>query len=945
MVVRMVVEFRVLGDVGVHIAGQRVDVGHLRQQCVLVSLLADANQPVPAEALLDRAWGGRAPRRGRATVHSYVSRLRKILAPTAEAGIVRRPGGYVLTVDPMAVDLYCFGSLVERARAVGDDEHAGELLVQALGLWRGEAFPALDTPWLNALRETLNRQRIGAELDRYDVALRRGQHARLLDELSAAVTKDPWDERLAGQLMLALYRCGRQASAIALYHRLRRGLAEELGADPGPPLQRLHQQILTADPAVAAPNPASATSSAGVRMPAAADTSGAAAAPRQLPASPGSFTGRGTELTELSRHLHESAGAATVVISAIGGIGGIGKTWLALRWAHANVERFPDGQLYVNLRGFDPAGDPVPWPVAVRGFLDALGVDPGRVPADPQAQVGLYRSLVAGRRMLVVLDNARDTETVAQLLPGTGGSAVLVTSRHQLPGLVTGHGARPMALDLLPDSEARELLARQLGAARITAEPDTITELVRHCAGLPLALGIVAARAVLQPGRPLADLAAQLRTAGTRLDALDAGELSANLRAVLSCSVAALAPVTAEVFALVGLAPGPDIGLAAAASLVGRPAEETRGLLKQLLTANLVQEHAGGRYRMHDLVRLYAVELAGHDRRTDPADPARAALLRLFDHYLHTAYAGALLLSPQRDPLNLAESVPGVAAQKLVDLDEALAWFTAEYPVLLAAIRHAGAAGFNRHAYQLPWTLATFFDRQGHWDDWVTVQRAAVEAARRTADRPAQAQAHRLLANAYSNLRRYVETHANLRHALGRFEELGDDAGCAHVHLDIALLFDRQGQPAQALPHALRSLELYRVAGTGLQQAVALNAIGWYHSQLGEHRDAVGYCEQALALSAEAGSQYGQANTWDSLGYAHHHLGEHRRAAACYTEALALFRAIGDRHAEGIVLAHLGDTHDASGDATAARDAWRAAQAILDDLAHPEAAALRAKLR
>jgi DNA-binding SARP family transcriptional activator/tetratricopeptide (TPR) repeat protein len=925
MVVAMTVEFRVLGDVDVRVDGRPVEVGHARQQCVLVGLLADLNRPVPADVLLERAWGERLPQRGRAALHGYVSRLRRVLAPAAGTGIVRRPGGYVLTVaDPMSVDLYRFGSLVEQARGAGDDRHAGELLVEALRLWQGEAFATLDTPWLNALRETLHRQRAGAELDHYDVALRRGEHAWLLDELTEAAKRDPWDERLAGQQMLALYRCGRQAEAIDVYQRLRRRLVEELGTDPGPPLRRLYQQILAADGALASPEPAPAPA-----------TPGPAAVPRQLPALPGTFTGRSAELAELSRQLSGPAGPAAVVISAIGGVGGIGKTWLALRWAHTNAARFDDGQLYVNLRAFDPAAEPVSWPVAVRGFLDALGVDPRRVPGDPDAQAGLYRSLVAGRRMLIVLDNAGDTDTVARLLPGSGAHAVLVTSRHQLPGLVTAHGARPVPLDRLPDADARALLGRQLGPARVAAEPAAVTELVRHCAGLPLALGVVAARAALRPDRSLADLAAQLRTAGTRLDALDAGELSANLRAVLSCSVAALSPVAAEVFALLGLAPGADIGPAAAASLAGRTPEETLGLLRQLVTANLVQLHAPGRYRMHDLVRLYAAELAG---------PDDAARLRVLDHYLHTAHTAARLLSPHRDPLPLTPAAPGATPEKLDTADEAMAWFTAEYPILLAATRRAAAAGLDRYAWQLPWTLAGFFGRQGHWEDWVAVQRVAAAAAGRLADLPAQAEAHRLLANAYYSLRQYEQAHAYLRLALDDFETLADSASCAHVHLNLALVFEREGNLAQALSAAQRCLELYRAAGTAGDQAVALNAVGWFHAQLGAYREAIDHCRQALALSKQAGMGYGQPGTLDSLGYAHHQLGEYEQAVECYTGALAGFRAMGDRHSEGRAFSHLGDTHHARGDLDAARTAWRAAEAILDELADPEAGTIRTKL-
>ncbi|MBO3743033.1 AfsR/SARP family transcriptional regulator [Actinoplanes flavus] len=930
----MAVEFRVLGAIEVCVDGRPADIGHVRQQCVLVALLVEAERAVPIDQLVHRVWGDHPPQRVRSTLHSYLSRLRQVLAPVPEAVIERRAGGYVLAVDPMTVDLHRFRDLVTRARAAGRDEPGVSLLTDALGLWRGEAFATLDTPWLNSVREGLDAERLAAELDRNDLLLGIGRHADLLAGLSAAAAAHPWDERLAGQLMLALYRCGRQAAALDLYQRLRLRLADELGADPSPPLRRLHQQVLTADPALDAPEAATAVSAgvppAGRRLP----------LPRQLPASPSTFTGRAAELARLDEIMTASAGrGATVVISAIGGSGGIGKTWLALRWAHDNAHRFPDGQLYVNLRGFDPTTDPVAPAVALRGFLDTLGVAPADIPADTDAQAALYRSLIAHRRILIVLDNARDTATVTPLLPGTSAGAVLVTSRHQLGGLVTTHGARPLALDVLPDADARDLLLRHLGRQRAASDERSVAELVRQCAGLPLALGIIAARAALQPGLSLAALAGELRAAGTRLDALDAGELAVNLRAVLSCSYRALTPEAARLFALLGHTHGPDLSLAAAASLAGTPIGATRSVLHQLTAAHLVHEHVPGRYRMHDLVRLHAVELAAG------AEPGREALHRLLDHYLHTAYRAALLLSPHRDPLTLTAARPGTVPTDLADLDAAMLWFTTEHPVLLATIVHAGAAGFDVHACQLPWTLATFFDRRGHWHDWVTAQHEGLEAARRLGARADQAQAHRLLANAYSNLRRYEDAHGHLGCALTLFGELGDDAGRAHVHLDIAMLFDRQGLPREALPHAHRTLELYRAVGTPLKQAVALNAVGWYHSQLGEHREALGYGEEALALSQQAGSPYGQANTWDSLGFAHHHLGEHRQAIACYRQALDLFRDIGDRHAEALVRDHLGDTHHAVGDAATAREEWRQALDTLERLGHPAAGELRAKLR
>ncbi|MFJ8828681.1 AfsR/SARP family transcriptional regulator [Micromonospora aurantiaca] len=939
----MAVEFRVLGDLDVRIDGRTVRIGHARQQCVLAALLVEPNRVVATEHLISRVWGDEVPDGATATLRGYLSRLRQALAGADEVRIVRRHPGYLLAVDPDRVDLHRFRALTEQARRAGDDATAIGCLERALGLWRGEAFDGLTTPWLAAYRQTLDRQRLAAALDRNDIALRRGGHARLLPDVLALSGRHPWDERLAAQAMLALYRCGRQADALAHFHRLRRRLAAEIGADPSPPLAQLYQQILTADAAIAPPDPPGGVELSAPATGPTGTARDAGTVPRQLPPSPGVFAGRIAQLARLDEQLgdagHPGGAGSPVVISSIGGGGGVGKTWLALRWAHANAGRFPDGQLYVNLRGFDPTGEPVGWPVAVRGFLEALGVEPARVPADPEAQASLYRTLVAGRRLLVVLDDARDAATVIPLLPGTPTSAVLVTSRRQLAALVTTHGARPLPLDVLPDDEARELIVRQVGPARVAAEPDAVAAVLRFCGGLPLALGIVAARAALHPDLPLSSVAAELTTAVHPLDALAGDEATTNLRVVLSRSLAALTPAAAEVFTLLGLAPGPDISRAAAAGLTARTPDELRLLLRELVDAHLVQEHVAGRYRMHDLVRTFAAERAAGDEAG-----SRCALRRLVDHHLHTAHAAALLLSPQRDPLTLTPAAPGVTAERLDDLAAALAWFTSEHQVLMATIEYAAGSGLDTAAGQLSWTLATYFDRQGHWHDWATVARRAVEATGRSGDRPAQAQAHRLLAGACSNLGRYAEAQRNLLAALDLFAALGDDEGRAHTHFDLSMLHDRQRQPREALPHARRSLALYERVGGPLKQAVALNAIGWYHSQLGEHHYAIVYCRRALALSEQAGSAYGQANTWDSIGFAHHHLGEYEHAVDCFQQALALFAGIGDRHASGIVLDHLGDTWAAAGRTDAARDAWRRSLSLLDELGHADAAAVRRKL-
>lgn len=505
----MTVKFGLLGTTEARIDGLLVeDLGHPRQRHVLAALLIGANRPVPAKQLIDRVWAGRPPQRALGTLYSCISRLRRALAPASrDVRIARQAGGYLLTVDPSAVDLHHFRRLVVRAGAAHRDERAADLLERALGLWRGEAFAAADTPWFNALRAVAHQERLAAELDLADIRLRRGDHARLLPELSARAQQHPLDERVAGQLMTALYRSGRAAEALDLYQAVRRRLADEPGIDPGPALRQLHQQVLTAAPVLATPAVRPATRSAPSPTP----------VPRQLPAPPLLFTGRTRELGLLDSPFGPSTGQAhSVVILAIGGVGGIGKTWLALHWAHENLERFPDGQLYVDLRGSTPLGEPVQPRTAVRGFLDALGADPATVPADPDAQAALYRGLTAGKRLLIVLDNARDTAQVAPLLPGSPTCTVIVTSRRRLAGLAVAHGARPLILDTLTDTEARRLLTRYLGTDRVAAEPEGVTALLDHCAGLPLAIGVLAARATTSPGVRLTELAAELHEEQTR---------------------------------------------------------------------------------------------------------------------------------------------------------------------------------------------------------------------------------------------------------------------------------------------------------------------------------------------------------------------------------------------------------------------------------------------
>jgi tetratricopeptide (TPR) repeat protein len=664
--------------------------------------------------------------------------------------------------------------------------------------------------------------------------------------------------------------------------------------------------------------------------------------PRQLPPAVAHFAGRVDELATLSGLLRGRAEiGGTVVISAIGGTAGVGKTALAVYWAHQVADRFPDGQLYVNLRGFDPVGQVVTPGDAVRRFLDALEVPAERIPVDLDAQAALYRSQVAGRRMLVVLDNARDSAQVRPLLPAAAGCLVLVTSRNQLSGLVAADAAQPINLDVLSAGEARELLARRLGNERVAAEPDAVEQIIDRCARLPLALALVAAQAAARPGVALHVLAGELVDARQRWQTLTGDDPHTDVRAVFSWSYQALTPHAARLFRLLGLHPGPDIAAPAAGSLAGITPDAVGPLLAELTRATLLTEPTPGRFTCHDLLRAYATHLA-HTIDTD--EQCHAVTGRILDHYLHTAGIAAALLAPARGPLPLAPPMAGVTPEQLGDHAQALRWFTVEHQVLLAAVAHAAATGLDTHTWQLAWTLDTFLDRRGHWHDQVAVGQAAVAAAQRLADPATQVRTHRILSGAYIRLGRLDDAYTQLSHALDLATHTDDQTQQAHTHLNLTYLWERRGQPAQALYHAEQALHLYWATGHQTGRAHALNTVGWYHTLLGEHQQAITYCQQALPLFQQLGDRDGQGATWDSLGHAHHHLAQHTQALTCYRHALTLKRDLGDRYSEADTLTHLGDTHHATGNSQAARDAWQRALTILDDLDHPDAAQIRTKL-
>jgi tetratricopeptide (TPR) repeat protein len=662
--------------------------------------------------------------------------------------------------------------------------------------------------------------------------------------------------------------------------------------------------------------------------------------PRQLPPTTQYFSGRTAELRLLTGLLDQATPAVgTVVISAIGGTAGVGKTTLALRWAHQVAARFPHGQLYTDLRGFDPSRTPVTSDEVVRGFLTALGVPHEAIPASPQARVGLYRSILADRGVLVVLDNARDAAQVRPLIPSGPGCLVVVTSRDRLTGLVTSDGANVLRLDVLTEAEAGELLAGRLGADRLAAEPAAVADLIRLCAGLPLALSIAAAHAAANPSLPLAAQAADLRQA--RLDALATGDTATDVRAVFSWSYANLGPLAARMFRLTGVHPGPDLSDAAAASLAAVPLRDARGALSELAGAHLVVQHSPGRFAGHDLLRAYAAEQA---EASEDDTRRQAAVHRVLDHYLHTAYAADQLLDPLREPITRTGPAAGVTAERIASYEQALAWFQAEHRVLRAAATLAARSGSGRHAWQLAWAQATFFKRHGDWHEWAAVEHIALAAAAGAGDTVGQAHACFDLGRAALRLGTYPGALAHLRRALELFAALDDRVGQAYSHIELGRTFRALGSIGTAIDHASQALVLAEDGGHQVVWAGALNNIGYYHAHLRDYEQALARCQQALSVFRELGCRSGEAQTLDSVGYAYHLLGQHDKAIGCFSQALELLRELGSRSDQATLLTHLGDVLSAAGDDGPAREAWQQALGILDELRHPDADLVRAKL-
>ncbi|MBE1490024.1 AfsR/SARP family transcriptional regulator [Plantactinospora soyae] len=926
-------EFRILGPLTVVEGAGVVHVRAFRVRSLLAALLCQTNRAVTADALVEAVWGAVPPRTAAKNLQVNIHQLRRLLG---EERIVRHPHGYRLAVGAGELDADVFDDMVDQALRAGaacEPARAAALLARALELWRGVPFADLaDLAVVRELSSRLVERRWLAIEEKLDAELAMGLHAQVAAEAGVLVREHPLLERLRRIHMLALYRSGRQAEALRSYLDARRHLIDELGIEPSPTLQQLHRAILNGEPV---PQPPVGTIVAPADRPASAPVS-------QLPIDVRGFVGRDPELARLTGALDRHLAGA--VVCAITGAPGVGKTALAVHWAQRVADAFADGQVYVDLRGFGPAASVVQPQDALDRILTAFGVASRAKPADPEARAALYRTVLAGRKVLIVLDNARDSAHVRPLLPGAPDCVVVVTSRNQLTGLVATSGAEHVALEVLSSGHARHLLAARLGRERVAAEPGAVDDIIAVSGGLPLALAVLAARAGARRRLSLSEVASELRD-GPVLDALTTDEDHTDVRTVFSWSYRSLGADAARLFRLFGLAPDAALPVSAAASLAGLPAGRTRPLLAELAGAHLVTEESTGRYAVHDLLRRYAREQCAAD---DPDEQRKAAVVRLLDHYLCSAHAADLRIDPNRDQVALLPPAPDVTVSTPADYGEAIAWFDTELPALSAAVGFADGAGLHGHAWQLAWAMSHYLDRRGHRHAWVNTQRAGLDAARRAGDVHGQAVCHRLLGAALCRGGDLDEAGRHLGAALELYGTLGDTRRLATTHLNLTTVLEQQDRVRDALEHATAALHLLRADRSSAPQASeaeALNIIGWEHALLGDHRAALAHCREALDVLDAIGDRLRQAATWDSVGYAHHHLAEHAEALAAYQRALELYREFGDRYFYAVVLTHVADTHHATGDADAGDQALKEALTIMEEMMHPTADRIRERLR
>ena len=893
-------------------AGDPIAIAGPRLRVLLAALLLHANVPVPADELAEMVWDGTPPPSAAVTLRSYVKRLRSAVDP-GTAQIAATDPGYVIRVEQAELDVLEFEALCRKARTTlkaSEWADAFAAATGALGLWR--AAPLLDVPGEVLRRQFVPRLeglRLQVLEDRFDAGLRLGHRQELIPQLLDMVARHPLQERFHAQLMLALASTGRRAQALRAYQQARRVLVDELGIEPGQELRDIHQQIL-ADEAVQMPGRADSIWPGEVPGTTVARVLGGQAAggpklvvPQELPAPVAHFAGRAAELAELTALLDQSTRQApgALVISAIDGTGGVGKTALAVHWAHQIAGQFPDGQLYVNLRGYDP-DQPVTPADALARFLRALGVPGQDIPPDEEERAARYRSQLARKRMLIVLDNARSAEQVRPLLPGAPSCVVVVTSRDSLAGLAARDGAARLDLDLMPLPDAAGLLRALIGP-RADADPEATVLLAQQCSRLPLALRVAAELASTRPDVPLARLTDELADQQQRLNLLDAGgDPRTAIRAVFSWSYRHLDAFPARAFRLASLHPGPDFTPHAVAALISATLDHTRRLLDQLARAHLIQQASPDRYGLHDLLRAYARELAAARH-----DDQHAALTRLLDYYLHTAATAMDTLYPAERHRRPRIPPAATPAPPVTDPAAARAWLDTERANLVAITAHAATHGWPAHATQLADTLFRYLAAGSHFQEAITIYTHARTTARQTDDAAAEATGLDHLAGVYFQQSRYQQATDHLEQALTLFRQIGDHGREAGTLANLGLIHFVEGRYQEASTLNAQALDTYREAGDLSGEMRCLLNLGSTEERQGRYQQSARHHQQALAIAQKLDDRYAECTALISLGEVLMRQDDHQQAAGYLGQALTLCHETNNRSQQAYALTRTGD--------------------------------------
>jgi DNA-binding SARP family transcriptional activator len=962
--------FRLLGPLEVLVGDDWRAIGAPKWRSVLAALLIYPGQIVSADTLISEVWGDEPPARATNLVSIYVLRLRRLIGDADNAVLVTRAPGYQLRVSATETDALLFEALVRdgrRAYGAGDPQAAAGLLTEALGLWHGRPLADVPpTPLVEAEAERLSELRLGAAELRITAELALDGHDQAVAELRRLLADHPLREGLWLLLMRALDGAGRHAEALEVYGQAREAISAQLGVDPGAELRQLHAELLAKDTAAPAGIISAGTvttrSRPGGAEPGRRTSVGSSSAapaedelhrvrhvppPAQLPAAVTDFTGREEQVQHLCDLLAEASAAATidpgaVRIAVVAGAGGLGKTSLAVHAAHQVRGQFPDGQLYVDLLGATPA--PLPPADVLARFLRDLGVDGRDVPVDEAERAARYRSTLAGRRVLVVLDNARDAAQVRPLLPGTASSAVLVTTRSRMPDLAS---TKLVDLNVLEDEEALALFTKMVGKERAAAEPEATADLLLACAGLPLAIRICAARLATRSGWTIRTMAGRLGDTRRRLDELKVGDLA--VRASFQVSFASL-PDTADpqgidparAFCLLGLWHGSSISAVAAAALFGTPEHLAEDALEILVDAHLLECTAEDRYRFHDLLRVYAAERARDDL---PAAECHAAVVRLLTWYMRTADAASTAAAPHRYNVPLdaaaAEDAPPLTFSAS---EEALSWYDDEHANLVAAVRQAAGSGLYEIAWRLPAPLFSIFNSRGNWADCIATSRIALDSARQVGNRQGEAWILNTLGEALGQTRQ-PEGIGCLEQSLAIRREIGDGMGEAQAANNLADAYQRLGRTDEALDLYRRSLELNRQIGYRFGEGIALGSLGWTLLDLNRAGEAIDYLRQALEAFEEIDYADGTGYALHILGRCYLSLGRNAEALDCLQRALASHLATGNRRMQAATLRSLGTAHQRAGLAAEARESWTQAAVIFEGLGDgAEAAEVRAEL-